>query len=82
MLASLRQSALDWLRADLASHRAQVAGSDACAAGEALAALASWRCDPLWASFRRGAEFEQLPAAERDAWNTLWRDVDAVFARE
>jgi serine/threonine-protein kinase len=82
VLASLRGSALEWLRADLAARRAQASSGDVGAAGDARATLALWRCDSQLAALRDGAELDKLPPGERDGWRALWHDVDEALTRK
>ncbi|TDJ71151.1 MAG: tetratricopeptide repeat protein [Planctomycetota bacterium] len=71
--ARVRHLALTWLARE--SERWQVwiaeGGDRAALAGERLAQAAS---DPDFASVRDDA-LEELPAAERDAWEELWSEI-------
>jgi tetratricopeptide (TPR) repeat protein len=78
--ATMRKSALEWLRADLAPLRAGLGGKDARTAADARAHLAAWRVDPRFASVRDDAESSKLPASEADEWRTFWRDVEVALA--
>jgi hypothetical protein len=40
-----------------------------------------WQRDPDLASVREAAALAKLPAEEREAWQKLWADVDAVMAK-
>jgi tetratricopeptide (TPR) repeat protein len=77
--ALLRRLALDWLRADLEAHgrRLQAAGT----ADAVARTLQHWLVDVDFAGVRGPAALAQLPAAERGAWQTLWRDVADTLAR-
>jgi tetratricopeptide (TPR) repeat protein len=67
-----RKQALDWLRADLAawakvSNRALV-----------QQVLERWRQDSRLASVREQGALVKLPRAEREQWQRLWADVEAL----
>jgi tetratricopeptide (TPR) repeat protein len=79
--ARLRSQARTWLGADLTRW-----GEQAAAAAEDLPAtvrqrLARWQQDPDLAGVRDTAALAKLPAAERQAWQQLWQEVDAGLAR-
>jgi tetratricopeptide (TPR) repeat protein len=79
--ARLRQQALDWLRADLALW-AKMAGEGTPQTRQLVArALPHWQKHPDLASLRDKAALDKLPTAERDAWQRLWADVDALLKR-
>jgi hypothetical protein len=79
--ARLRQQALTWLRADLALRSRQRTGDNPKERAKARAALQSWRHDPDLADVRRPEALARLPREEREAWQKLWADVDALLAR-
>jgi tetratricopeptide (TPR) repeat protein len=76
--ARLRRLALDWLRADLAVYtrdaaipaRRQVIGQR----------LAHWQQDADFAGVR-GDALGKLPKAERQEWQKLWQEVEALRQR-
>ena len=79
--ARLRQQALDWLRADLTAWT-RVMGKGPPEARQLLAqALQHWQKGPDLAGLRDKAALDQLPAAERDAWQRLWANVNALLQR-
>jgi serine/threonine-protein kinase len=79
--ARIRQQALDWLRADLAAW-ARVLGSARPEARSIVRQkLRHWRQDPDLPSLRDKAALDNLPAAERDAWQRLWADVASLLQR-
>jgi hypothetical protein len=49
--------------------------------GQAREALRHWQKDADLASVRDKDALDQLPAAERDAWQRLWADVAALLKR-
>jgi tetratricopeptide (TPR) repeat protein len=76
--SQLRGKALDWIRAELAlcvedSSRARSRENAA-----ALRNLRHWRADPALAGVREPAALGHLPAAEQEAWRTLWREIEAI----
>jgi hypothetical protein len=77
----LRQQALDWLKADLAAWTKVLDKGPPQARQVVAQALQHWQKDPDLASLRDKAALDKLPAAERDAWQRLWADVDALLKR-
>jgi hypothetical protein len=43
--------------------------------------LAHWRQDPNLVSVRDRSVLERLPEAQRQAWQRLWADVDALLKK-
>jgi serine/threonine-protein kinase len=72
--ASLRNQALEWLRADLRARTrpGQTAGTRL---------LAHWRIDTDLAGVRDEAALAKLAEAERAAWRQLWAEVDEALKR-
>jgi tetratricopeptide (TPR) repeat protein len=70
--------ALKWLRADLAQRTLQA--KDAKQWPEVRETLTSWKKEPVLASVRDPAWLAAMPPADRKAWESLWRDVDALLA--
>ena len=80
----LRRQAREWLRLDLADWARKVdAGTEAAAADRILAqkTLAPWRDDPDLAGLRDADALEKLPPAERQEWQALWQEVEALLRR-
>jgi tetratricopeptide (TPR) repeat protein/predicted Ser/Thr protein kinase len=80
--ARLRRQALEWLRADLASHasrlKAAPQGRDSAVhRATLLAVLGCWQNDPALAGVRDATSLARLPAAERAGWQKLWADAAA-----
>ena len=76
--AYLTGQALKWLRADLARRASQAKGPKR--RQEVREALAVWKKDPGLAPVRDPAWLAAMPPDDRQAWEVLWRDVDAVLA--
>src|SRR5262249_49653240 len=76
--ARLRGKALDWLRADLAAHRAMLARQPQVVRQTLARTMRHW----LRATARAGVHGEQalarLGAAERRRWQQLWTEVEEL----
>jgi len=68
--AEWRGRALEWLRSDLAAPEK--------APSELVAMLEHWKQDPDLAAVRDG--LDELPQPEREAWRSLWTEVDRALA--
>jgi tetratricopeptide (TPR) repeat protein len=79
--ARLRQQALDWLRADLALWSKQADNPMPQARALVQQTLRHWQQDTDFAGVRSPDALQKLPQAEREAWQTLWQDVDKALAR-
>jgi serine/threonine-protein kinase len=79
--ARWRGQSLRWLRADLASWVRRLDGGATLSREQTMSALTRWQTDPDLAGIRGPEGLERLPPAERDAWLTLWREVDVLLAR-
>ena len=75
--AQLRREALAWLKADLASWTQRVADGTNADRKAAAKKLRLWHQDTDLTWVRDG-ELAELPAAERLAWQQLWRDAAAL----
>jgi serine/threonine-protein kinase len=75
-----RDRAREWLRADLAAWERRI-GEGAATDGSLVAKLMTWRVDPALAGLRERGFLELLPADEREACLTLWKEVDAILNR-
>jgi tetratricopeptide (TPR) repeat protein len=76
--AYLTGQALNWLRADLARRATQA--KDPKRRQEVRETLALWKKDPHLATVRDLAWLAAMPPDDRQAWEALWRDVDALLA--
>ena len=79
--ASLRQQALEWLRADLAVGARRLEGGTPQDRAEARSALYIWRNDPALAGVRDPGRLAALPPGERAEWQQLWAEVAALAAK-
>jgi serine/threonine protein kinase/cytochrome c553 len=76
--ARLRQQALDWLLADLKAYR-QLMEKSAGKAGPAIAQrMQHWLKDHDFAGVRAADALARLPEAERQQWQKLWQEVEAL----
>jgi tetratricopeptide (TPR) repeat protein len=75
--ARLRRQAWDWLRADLRAYQQVVdkAGS------LVLQRMQHWLQDTDFAGVRGADALAKLSEAEREEWQKLWKDVDALHQR-
>jgi eukaryotic-like serine/threonine-protein kinase len=77
--AKLREKALGWLRADLTSWAKAIDGVNEPARKQAVVqTLAHWKGDADLAGIRDEAELAKLPEAEREAFRSLWANVEAL----
>jgi serine/threonine-protein kinase len=79
--ARWRRQALDWLRQDLTwwGERLDPAGAEASA--QVRDRLRLWQGDPDLAGVRAKDALAGLPDEERQRWERLWSDVDALLRR-
>jgi tetratricopeptide (TPR) repeat protein len=75
--ARLRRQALDWLRADLAAWSQRLEKEPGQARAVVKQKLQYWQQDADFAGVR-GDALAKLPEAERQAWQQLWADVEAL----
>jgi hypothetical protein len=79
--ARLRQQALDWLRDELKACR-QVLEKSQGKAGPGIAKrMQHWLRDPDFAGVRGADALARLPKAERQGWENLWQEVEALWQR-
>jgi serine/threonine protein kinase/tetratricopeptide (TPR) repeat protein len=76
-----RKEALDWLRSALAYRTKQAANAMPADRAAVHQAMQHWRKDSDLATVRDNAALAKLPQAEREAWTSLWADVDALMRR-
>ena len=74
-----RRQAYDWLREDLNDWAAVLDHGPASARAEARMVLEDWRDDDDLDSVHD--HLDKLPENERQAWQKLWADVDALLQR-
>jgi tetratricopeptide (TPR) repeat protein len=79
--ARLRDQSLNWLQADLAVWTRQARGGTAEARAAVQRVLRAWKRDAHLVGVRDPAALAQLTPAEREAWQKLWQEVDAVLAQ-
>jgi tetratricopeptide (TPR) repeat protein/tRNA A-37 threonylcarbamoyl transferase component Bud32 len=78
----LREQALGWLRADLAAWAKVLDGGNEPARKQLVAkTLAHWKGDADLAGIRDEAALAKLPEAEREAFRSLWADVEELRAK-
>jgi hypothetical protein len=75
--ARLRRQALDWLRAD--RHRRIDREPDRVP--KIVEQMHYWLTDTDFAGVRGAKALAQLPEADREPWQALWRDVADTLAR-
>jgi len=79
--ADLRKQALQWLRADLAAW-GKLLDKDADKARPVVQGkMTHWKQDTDLTGVRDPKALAKLPPDERDAWQKLWQDVDALLAK-
>jgi serine/threonine protein kinase/Flp pilus assembly protein TadD len=77
----LRQQALDWLRADLSGYR-RLLDEEPDKAGPAVRErMEQWLQDKVFAGVRDPKKLANLPEAERQQWQTLRQEVEALRQR-
>jgi tetratricopeptide (TPR) repeat protein len=79
--ARLREQALGWLRADLAARGKVLDGGDAKARQALVKTLDHWKKDTDLAGIRDEVALSNLPEGEREAFRSLWAEVDRLLAK-
>jgi superkiller protein 3 len=79
--AGWRRQALEWLRADLAHWAKQVASPSPQARLAVQKRLQHWQRDRDLSGLRGEAALAALPEPERNAWGTVWADVENTLAQ-
>jgi tetratricopeptide (TPR) repeat protein/tRNA A-37 threonylcarbamoyl transferase component Bud32 len=74
----LTEQALKWLRAEFSQRASQA--KDPKQWWIVREKLTSWKNDPSLSSVRDPAWLAAMPPADHNAWESLWRDVDALLA--
>ncbi len=77
----LRQQALEWLEAELATYSKLVERTGIQQKGEIAKILEDWKIDSDLNGVRDQKELEALPQAERTAFQKLWADVDRLLVK-
>jgi serine/threonine-protein kinase len=77
----LRRQALAWLRADLAAYIKLLAGANPQAPALVRQRLQHWQRDVDFRGVRGDDALAKLPEAERQDWQQLWQDVEALVRR-
>jgi serine/threonine-protein kinase len=73
-----RRQALDWLRTGLDSWRKVLDRGKRQARATVERTLQRWQADPDLAGVRDQAGLARLPDVEREAWERIWADVEAL----
>jgi tetratricopeptide (TPR) repeat protein len=81
VVLKLRRQAWDWLRADLALYPLLVGQADLRVKQAVQQRLLHWRADPDLVSVRDQAALDRLDADERQQWQGLWQQVDALLRK-
>src|SRR5205823_5291621 len=76
--ARLRRQALDWLRADLTAYRRLLDKEPDKARPVVHETMQHWLQDKDFTGVRGPAALAKLPEAERQQWQTLWQEIEAL----
>jgi serine/threonine-protein kinase len=79
--ARWRLQALEWLRLDLAWWGKALDGGRGQARAQVRARMQHWRSDSDFAGVRGNDALARIPAEEREQWERLWAEVDALLRR-
>ncbi len=79
--ARLREQSLKWLRADLAAWKPRLSSPVPAEQTRAVRALSHWREDADLAGVRDADALMKLPDAERQEWQKLWQEFEALLKR-
>jgi tetratricopeptide (TPR) repeat protein/tRNA A-37 threonylcarbamoyl transferase component Bud32 len=77
----LRRQALEWLNAELAVWSTLLESANARQRGAIVKTLQHWHEDTDLGGIRDEKELARLPEAERNEWQSLWAEVDALRKR-
>ena len=77
----LRQQALDWLHADLKAYRQLMDKAAGKVRGAVAQRLQHWLQDNDFAGVRGPEALARLSEAERQGWQKLWQEVEALRKR-
>jgi Tfp pilus assembly protein PilF len=78
---ALREQALAWLRADLAAWASRLKYDPELAPAGVRQTMQHWQKDTDLAGVRDADALAKLPEAERQQWQKLWDDVEALRQR-
>ena len=78
--ARLRAQALSWLRAEVVAWSRRLEGATEADRAKIASTLHDWKSDPNLAFVRLPITLAKLPGPEREAWQALWVEVDAITA--
>jgi serine/threonine-protein kinase len=76
-----RRQALEWLRQDLTGWDQALKSGNAASNAQVRQKLRHWQIDGDLAGVRDKDALARLPEEERQQWESLWSDVDAVLRR-
>jgi serine/threonine-protein kinase len=76
-----RRQALDWLRQDLTGWGKRLDNGNAETKAQVRLQLQPWQMDPDLDRVRAKDALARLPDEERERWERLWSDVDALLRR-
>jgi tetratricopeptide (TPR) repeat protein/precorrin-6B methylase 2 len=79
--ARLREQAMGWLKAELAAWTKLLESGPPQARPTIAKTLDHWRQDTDLVAIRDADALAKLPEAERQDWQALWAEVDALIAR-
>src|SRR5262249_49895721 len=79
--ARRRQQALDWVRADLKAYRRLMDKAADKVSGAVAQRMQHWLQDNDFAGVRGPDALAKLPEAEREEWQKLWQEVEALRQR-
>ncbi len=77
----LRVQALDWLMAELAASAKCLDGGDPKLRDQVARTLQHWKSDTDLTGIRDREALTKLPEAERNAWQSLWAEVEGLLKR-
>jgi hypothetical protein len=81
VVLKLRKQAHRWLQADLTLYARMTERAEARVTQAVRQVLLSWRADADLVSVRGAAALDRLDADERQQWQRLWQDVDALLRK-
>jgi serine/threonine-protein kinase len=76
--ARWRRQGQDWLRAELARHAERLQRDNPTNRRKVRLSLQRWLTDPRLAGVRGAQAIGRLPAGEREGWEKLWAEAEAL----